>query len=427
MADAFQHTLTLGDAVKLQGPRAFNIMLKPAGSLCNLDCAYCYYLDKAEIYGGREPRMSLEMLERVVRDYIAANDVPEVQFVWHGGEPLVLGLDFYRRAMEFQQKYACGKKVHNSLQTNGTLITREWAPFFRENDFLLGVSLDGPREIHDKFRRDRGGAPTFDKVLRGLELLDAEGIPFNTMSTVNAACEGRGLEVYHFLKGIGSHYMQFMPVVEHVKYPLDAKGQPDKKQRAFIVDPKEPGAQIAYWSVSDIGFGKFLCDIFDYWVRTDVGQYFVNEFDATLANYCGAQPGTCVFASTCGGNAVIEHNGDLYPCDHFVYTDRLLGNITEHSIRELMETREMMTFGIDKRTSLPKQCRKCEHLFVCNGECPKHRFNVTEKGETGLNALCAGYKMFYAHVAPYMERMRDLLSQKQAPAGVIPWARLRKP
>ena len=221
--------------------------------------------------------------------------------------------------------------------------------------------------------------------------------------------------------------MQFMPVVEHVKFPVDAKGQPDKKRRPFIVDPKEAGAQIAYWSVSDIGFGRFLCDIFDYWVRNDVGQYFVNEFDATLANYCGAQPGTCVFASVCGGNAVIEHNGDLYPCDHFVYTDRLLGNITEHTIRELMETKEMMTFGIDKRNTLPKQCRRCEYLFVCNGECPKHRFNMTEKGETGLNALCAGYKMFYSHVAPYMERMRDLLAEKQAPAGVIPWARLRKP
>ena len=427
MADRFQQTLTLQDAVRMTGPMAFNIMLKPAGSLCNLDCHYCYYLDKAYIYGGKEPVMSMEMLETVVREYIKANDVPEVTFNWHGGEPLILGLDFYRKALEFEKMYAGDKVVHNTLQTNGTLITPEWAKFFHDNDFLIGISLDGPKEVHDKYRKDKGGKPTFDRVMQGLHYLQDGGVEFNTMSTVNKASEGHGLEVYQFMKSLGSHYMQFMPVVEHVKYPLDAKGQPDKKQRAFIVDPKEPGAQIAYWSVSDIGFGKFLCDIFDYWVRNDVGQYFVNEFDATLANYCGAQPGTCVFASTCGGNAVIEHNGDLYPCDHFVYTDRLLGNITEHTIRELMETREMMTFGIDKRTTLPKQCRKCEHLFVCNGECPKHRFNVTEKGETGLNALCAGYKMFYAHVAPYMERMRDLLSQKQAPAGVIPWARLRKP
>ena len=412
MPNSFKQTLTLGDALKIQGPRAFNIMMKPAGSLCNLDCAYCYYLDKAEIYGGRKPRMSLEMLETVVRDYIAANDVPEVQFVWHGGEPLVLGLDFYRRAVELQQQYAGGKTVHNSLQTNGTLITREWARFFKENDFLLGVSIDGPQDVHDKFRRDKGGAPTFQKVLRGIELLYAEGVPFNTMSTVNSCCEGRGLEVYHFLKSIGSHYMQFMPVVEHVK-------------DGFIVDPSTEGASLAPWSVSSEGFGQFMCDIFDDWVRNDVGRCFVGLFDATLAGWCGVMPGTCAYDRTCGGNAVIEHNGDLYPCDHFVYPKYRLGNVAETPIRTMMESKEQVRFGIDKRNALPDKCFRCKYLQVCNGECPKHRFNRTESGETGLSALCAGYYHFYEHTAPYMQKMRELLERGLPPAYVMPWARAR--
>nr|MCR5003083.1 radical SAM protein [Bacteroidales bacterium] len=267
---------------------AFNIMLKPAGSLCNLDCHYCYYLDKAGIYGGHEPRMSLDMLETVVKEYIAANEVPEVTFNWHGGEPLVLGLDFYRKAMEFQQKYADGKIIHNTLQTNGTLLNRDWTEFFRANQFLIGISLDGPQDIHDKYRKDKGGFPTFDKVMRGVNLLRTGGVEFNTMSTVNKASEGRGLEVYQFLRYVGSGYIQFMPVVEHVKYPTKdggtqgnpgtpgTPGKPIKGSRPYIVDPTEEGASIAPWSVSDIGFGKFLVQIFDYWVRNDVGRVFVN-------------------------------------------------------------------------------------------------------------------------------------------------------
>ena len=425
-ANEFSKTLTLTDAMRLGGPAAFNIMLKPAGSLCNLDCNYCYYLDKADIYGGREPRMTEEMLEEVVREYIAANDVPEVTFNWHGGEPLVLGIDFYKKAIEFEQKYAGGKIIHNTIQTNGTLLNREWTSLFRKHNFLVGISIDGPQDIHDRYRKDKGRNPTFDKVIRGIGLLYSAGVEFNTMSTVNKASEGRGLEVYQFLKSIGSHYMQFMPVLEHVKYPLDKNGKPVKGARPFIVDPHESGAQIAPWSVSDVGFGKFMCAIFDYWVRNDVGRYYVNQFDATLANWYGVQPGTCVYAETCGGNSVIEHNGDLYPCDHFVYPKYLLGNITEKSISDMMKSDLQVKFGIDKRNSLPSKCRRCEWLFTCHGECPKHRFNSTEAGETGLNALCTGYKMFYSHVAPYMDFMKDLLNEEKAPAGVIPWARMRK-
>ncbi len=425
MGHPLKDTFLFEDYQKMTGPLAFNMMIKPAGSLCNLDCSYCYYLDKAEIYGGREPVMSDDMLETLVREYIQANDVPDVTFNWHGGEPLVLGLDFYRKAVALQKKYADGKNILNTLQTNGTLITDEAASFFRENNFLIGISLDGPKDIHDKYRKDKGGAPTFDKVIRGLEKLYRHGVEYNTMSTINKVSEGRGLEVYDFLKSVGSRYMQFMPVVEHVKYPLGADGKVDRRARPYIVDPSAEGAQIAGWSVSASGFGKFMCDIFDYWVRNDVGRYFVGLFDATLANYCGVLPGTCAYARTCGNNVVIEHNGDVYPCDHFVYPKYRLGNIRESSIRSIMEKSEMLRFGLDKRNGLPSKCLRCRFSFACTGECPKHRFSRTESGDTGLNVLCGGYYRFYEHTEPYMKKMKELLEQELPPAMVMPWARMK--
>ena len=426
MAGKFSDTITLSDAVRISGPLAFNIMLKPAGSLCNLDCHYCYYLDKAEIYGRHEPRMSLDILEVCIRKYIEANDVPEVTFNWHGGEPLVMGLDFYRKAVALEQKYASGKTIRNTLQTNGTLITQEWASFFRDNDFLIGISIDGPQDIHDKYRKDKGGAPTFDKVMRGLNILYRTGVSYNTMTTVNKSGEGRGLEVYNFLKGIGSHYMQFMPVVEHVKYPAGKNGKPVKGARPYIVSPSAEGAVIARWSVDALAFGRFLTDIFDSWVLNDVGRYFVNIFDAALARWCGEMPGTCAYAETCGGNSIIEHNGDVYSCDHFVYPEYRLGNVLDGDLREMMTSAAQTKFGIGKRNALPVKCIRCDWRFACSGECPKHRFNRTESGETGLNALCEGYRMFYSHVAPYMEKMKELLMRKQAPAGVMLWARMKK-
>lgn len=425
MENRFSETMTFMDAIRMTGPMAFNIMIKPAGSLCNLDCNYCYYLDKAEIYGGKEPVMTLEMLETCIREYIAANDVQEVMFNWHGGEPLVLGLDFYRKAVALEQKYAGDKIIRNTIQTNGTLLTQEWASFFRNNDFLVGISVDGPQDIHDKYRKDKGGAPTFDKVMRGVSLLYRNNVQYNTMTTVNHASEGRGLEVYEFLKSIGSRYMQFMPVVEHVKYPEGKNGKPLKYARPHIVDPSEEGASIAPWSVGSMAFGKFMCEIFDSWVLADVGRYFVNLFDAALARWCGVMPGTCAYAETCGGNSVIEHNGDVYPCDHFVYPQYRLGNILENDLRTMMTSQEQVRFGISKRNSLPGRCVRCRYRFACNGECPKHRFNVTESGQTGLNALCDGYFMFYSHVEPYMDKMKELLDSQQAPAGVMPWARLK--
>ena len=425
MVNRFSDTITLEDAARISGPLAFNLMIKPAGSRCNLDCHYCYYLDKAGIYGGREPSMSLDMLEACVREYVAANEVPEVTFNWHGGEPLVMGLDFYRKAVEFERRYAGDKVIRNTIQTNGTLLTQEWAEFFRDNDFLVGISIDGPQDVHDRYRKDKGGTPTFDKVMRGIGLLYRNNVRYNTMSTVNKASEGRGLEVYNFLKSIGSRYMQFMPVVEHVKYPAGKNGKPMKGARPYIVSPAEEGAVIAQWSVGSLAFGRFMCEIFDYWVRNDVGRYFVNLFDATLARWCGELSGTCAYAETCGGNSVVEHNGDLYPCDHFVYPEYRLGNVFDGNLREMMTSTAQVKFGIEKRNSLPYKCVKCKYRFACNGECPKHRFNRTESGETGLNALCEGYYKFYSHVEPYMDKMKELLLNRQAPAGVIPWARMR--
>ena len=405
MAD-LKDTLTLQDAVKITGPQAFNIMIKPVGSHCNLRCHYCYYLDKAEIYGGREPRMSEQMLEHFVKEYIAANDVPEVFFNWHGGEPLLAGMDFYKKAIALQRKYGEGKKIHNTLQTNGTLITREWAEFFRANGFLIGVSLDGPQKVHDAYRGGKGGASVFDRVRRGIFELYRAGVQYNVMATVNKESEGKALEIYQFLKSAGTRFIQFMPVVEHVKNGL-------------IVSPETPGARLAPWSVSAPGFGRFLCDIFDYWVRNDVGKVFVNQFDAALACWCGVQPGLCAMAETCGGNSVIEHNGDLYPCDHFVYADYKIGNVLETDLRTLMNSSKQVKFGIDKRSGLPQKCFRCRWFFACHGECPKHRFNTTDKGETGLNALCEGYEMFFSHIEPYMEEMKKLLMSGKPASGVM--------
>jgi len=402
-----QNTIFLQDAARVTGPSAFHLMLKPAGSLCNLGCTYCYYLDKSDLYGGAQPRMTPQVLEQVIKSYIEANDVPQVQFVWHGGEPLVMGLDFFEKAVVFQKKYAHGKTVSNSIQTNGTLLTPGWARFFRENHFLVGLSLDGPREIHDRYRLDQGGKPTFDAVMRGLGYLKEQEVSFNTLTTVNRASEGHGKEVYAFLKAAGSQYMQFLPVAEYVHY----RG---KNSRPRVVEPAAPGAQPAFWSVSAQGFGQFMADIFDEWVKQDVGRTFVQLFDATLAAWCGQPSGVCIFDRTCTGNAVIEHNGDLYLCDHFVYPRYRLGNVLQTPIRELMSREPVARFAYRKWTSLPQGCQRCPFLPACYGECPQHR-----DAKTGTNVLCAGYKLFFGHVTGAMNRMRDLWAQGRAPAEIM--------
>jgi len=413
------NTLTFDDARRLTGPLAFNLMIKPAGSLCNLACRYCYYLDKAGIYGGSEPRMSLQMLETFTKAYIEANEVPQVQFNWHGGEPLLMGIDFYRKALELQRKYGAGKTISNTIQTNGTLLDARWASFLSDNGFLTGISIDGPQEIHDRYRLDRGGAPTFSKVMQGIEALQRAGAEFNTMTTISRAGEGHGLEVYKFLKSIGSRFMQFMPVVEHVRNPLSKSGKEDRSARPVITAPETEGSRLAPWSVSSTAFGTYMCDIFDEWVKNDVGTIFVNMFDTALANWCGVESGICAYAETCGGNSIIEHNGDLYPCDHFVYPEYRLGNLLEDDLKTLMTSSAQVKFGISKRGGLPRKCLKCTYRFACHGECPKHRFNHTDSGEKGLNVLCDGYFRFYKHIEPAMNRMKTILEKGEAPASIM--------
>ena len=409
--------LTFQDAVQLSSPAMFNLMLKPIGSACNLDCSYCYYLDKAMQYGGREPVMDDELLERCIRECIAANTAGQASFCWHGGEPLLLGVDFFRRAVALQKRYAEGRQISNTIQTNGLLIDAEWCDFFAENDFLVGLSLDGPRDVHDAFRRTRGGEETFDRVMRAVGQMLERGVEFNTLSVVNSLSEGRGAEIYAFLRDAGSRFMQFLPAVERVvDHP--------QSRRPVIVAPGTPGSRPAEWSVSAEGYGRFLTDVFDVWVTGDVGTCFVQMFDATLAGWCGVQPGICTMCETCGDELVVEHNGDVYPCDHFVYPERKLGNIRERSLSDLYASSVRIAFGLDKRNALPRECLQCEYGFACHGECPKHRF---EKGRDGrsLNALCAGLQYYFRHVEPYMDYMRGLLEQGLPASGVMPWARRR--
>ena len=341
---------TFRDAEKQAGPVAFSTMLKPAGSACNLDCHYCYYLDKAVQYGGRQAVMSDELLELYVKQYIEANEVPTVQFCWHGGEPLLLGVDFYRKAMDFQQKYADGKKIENILQTNGTLVDEAWCDLFAGNNFLVGISLDGPQDIHDAFRLTKGGRPTFERVMRTIEMFQRSGVEYNTLSVVNRLCEGRGGEIYRFFRDtVHSRYMQFLPAVEHV---VDKPGF----HRPLIVSPDREGARLAEWSVTAKGYGGFLCDVFDVWVVSDVGRTFVQMFDATLAQWCGVPPGVCSMGETCGDALVVEHNGDVYSCDHFVYPEYKLGNIRETPLSEIYRSRKRVDFGLAKRNALPAEC-----------------------------------------------------------------------
>ena len=412
---ALKNYITFNDAVKSRAPAAFSSMVKPLGSACNLNCRYCYYLDKAPtIYNDHQPVMTFEVLEEYIHQYIEGNEVPEVTFVWHGGEPLMAGLEFYKKAVLFQRKHASGKIIVNSLQTNGILLNADWARFFHDNRFLIGISIDGPRDIHDTYRVNKAGRPSFDKAIAAVNLMKQYGVEFNTLSVVTNLSEGRGAEVYKFLKSIGSRFMQFLPAVEHQLVGGD-------HIKAIIVKPGTQGFVMAPWSVSALGYGKFLADIFDVWVINDVGKYFVQTFDMTLAQWVGAKPGLCVYSETCGDALIVEHNGDVYSCDHFVYPEFKLGNILETDLISLYHSPKQFQFGINKRNALPRYCQRCKYYFACRGECPKHRFLKTETGEYGLNALCEGFKYYYNHVEPYMEYMKILLSQKKPPALVMQW------
>ncbi len=409
-----RNNLHLSDVEKMRRQPMFGTMVKPIGSACNLDCSYCYYRDKSEIYSGNMPLMSEELLEEYIRQYICGTSQQSVSFCWHGGEPLMAGLPFFRRAMELQKKYAGDKVIENSLQTNGVLLNEEWCSFFADNNFLIGLSLDGPEDIHNAFRRDCGGAPTFARVMKGVELLKNKGVEYNILSTVNSHSEERGAEVYRFLRSL-SHYMQFLPVVEYVRE------RPGK--RPLIVSPDEEDAVEAPWSVSAIGYGKFMCDVFDEWVKYDVGNYFVQLFDITLGNWCGVAPSLCAFGEVCGDGLVVEHNGDVYSCDHFVYPEYRLGNIKDKELAAMYKSNDQQQFGRDKRDALPMECKRCTYNFLCHGECPKHRFAYAKNGEPYMNVLCEGYKMFFRHTDPYMRYMKTLIERGEPASGVMEWKR----
>ena len=393
------------DIIKRNERRGFTSMVKPVGSLCNMRCKYCYYLDKAALYDYRQPTMDDKLLENYIRANIEGNNSPVIAFAWHGGEPLLAGKEFFRKAVALQQKYAEGRTVENSIQTNGLLIDDEWCTIFRDNNFLVGVSIDGPEDIHDAHRIDAGGNPTFARVMKGIERLYRNRVEYNTLTTVNIHSQGRGAEVYNFLRGI-SIFMQFLPVAE-----LLCDGR--------IQSPEAQKANIAPWSISARGFGEFMCDIFDIWVKHDVGRRYVQLFDATLALKVGVQPSVCSLCETCGSGLTVEHNGDVYCCDHFVYPEYKIGNIHTDRLADLAYCDRQFEFGIAKRALLPRECRHCKFYNLCHGECPKHRFINDNTGEYGKNYLCDGYRMFYEHTEQAMEKMKQLILAGKPAAEIM--------
>jgi len=406
------------DALKLNRPNAFNIMVKPTGPVCNLNCAYCYYLEKSKLYPETTDfRLREDILENFIKQYIEAQEIPVVTFTWQGGEPTLLGLDYFRRIIELQKKYSNGKTIENAFQTNGTRLNDDWCKFFTDNKILVGISIDGEEHNHDHYRKTNAGGPTFRRVMKGIELLHRNDTQFNTLSCVNSYNVHFASETYNFLKKIGSGFIQFLPVVERIAT------NPSSGSLSLIGPIYTGDFSVSDWSVNGPDFGDFLITIFNEWVRKDVARYYVQIFDATLANYAGEMSGLCVFSETCGDALVMEHNGDLFSCDHFVYPEYLLGNITDSKMIDLVKSQRQFDFGIDKRNKLPLYCLKCDVRYACHGECPKHRFSMTPDGKPGLNYLCEGYKKFFHHVEPYMEYMSKELKGKRAPANVMQWIR----
>lgn len=387
-------------------PRAFHVMTKPRGAVCNLDCAYCYFLAKEALYPGSRFRMSEELLAGYIQQYIAAQRVPEVTFAWQGGEPTLMGLDFYRLAVQYQQRYRRpGMRIQNALQTNATLLDAEWCRFFHEHNFLIGVSLDGPREIHDTYRHDKGGKPTFDKVMAGIDLLKRHRVEFNILTTLHAANADAPLTIYRFLRDeVGAQFIQFIPIVER------------DNDTGF-----QEGNRVTPRSITGRQYGAFLSAIFDEWVRRDVGRVFVQLFDVCLGVWLGQPAGLCVHAETCGAGLALEHNGDLYSCDHYVEPRFRLGNIGQAPLADLVASPVQQAFGLAKRDRLPRYCRECDVRFICNGGCPKDRILTTPDGEPGLNWLCEGLRRFFRHIDRPMRFMASELRAGRPAAGVMNW------
>ena len=392
--------------------RPLYIMAKPVGASCNLRCKYCYYLEKANLYKDTATRiMSDDILELFMKSYINAQTGDQILFTWHGGEPMLRPLSFYRKVIALQKQYADGRQICNSIQTNGTLLTDEWCEFLRANNFLVGISIDGPQEFHDEYRRTATGKPSWHKVMQGINLLKKHGVEWNAMAVVNSFNGEYPLDFYHFFKDNGCTYLQFTPVVERIMHYHDGR------HLANINSPED--SELADFSISPQQWGDFLIAIFDEWVRNDVGRTFVETFDCTLANWCGVSPGICVYSKNCGHAGVMEFNGDVYSCDHFVSPEYKLGNIRNQTIYEMLYGQKQKAFSRMKFNELPRQCRECELEFACHGECPKNRFVRDKYGEKGLNYLCEGYHAFYKHVSPYMEFMKNEIANKRPPANIM--------
>ena len=388
------------------------VMLKPAGAHCNLACKYCYYLEKNKLYPTAQRHlMSDEMLEQFTREYIEAQTMNQVLFTWHGGEPLLRSIDFYRKALSLQQKYAGGRRIDNVIQTNGTLLTDEWCEFFAQNHWLVGISIDGPQPDHDHYRLTAAGKPSWKKVMQGIKLLKKHGVEWNAMAVVNAYNANHPLEFYRFFKENGCQFLQFTPIVERLTRHEDGR------TLASLADKDEISLSEA--SVAPEQWGYFLCAIFDEWVRKDVGKIFVEIFDCTLANWMGISPGICAYSKECGHAGVMEHNGDVYSCDHFVFPEYKLGNIRDHSLIDMLYGEQQQEFSRLKHSSLPRQCKECDMEFACHGECPKNRFMKNKYGDSGLNYLCPGYYHYYQHVAPYMDYMKQELMSQRPPSNIM--------
>lgn len=391
--------------------RPMYIMLKPAGALCNLRCKYCYYLEKNELYKRQGNHVITdELLEKFVKEYIEAQTTPNILFTWHGGETLMRPISFYRRALELQRIYSHGRQIDNCIQTNGTLLNDEWCEFFKQNNFLVGVSIDGPQEFHDEYRKTGTGRPTFRDVMKGINLLNKHGVEWNALAVVNDFNADYPLDFYHFFKEIGCRYIQFTPIVERITTrPDNLRLAPGMQEEGMLAD----------FSITAGQWGNFLCTIFDEWVHHDVGEYYIQLFDATLANWVGQAPGICTMAEECGHAGVMEFNGDVYSCDHFVFPEYKLGNLHDQTIFEMMNGQRQREFSRMKKQMLPQQCRECRFLFACHGECPKNRFVRDKYGNPGLNYLCQGYYRFFEHVSPYMDFMKNELENHRAPANVM--------
>lgn len=388
------------------------VMLKPAGAHCNLACKYCYYLEKNKLYPTAQRHlMSDEMLEQFTREYIEAQTMNQVLFTWHGGEPLLRSIDFYRKALSLQQKYAGGRRIDNVIQTNGTLLTDEWCEFFAQNHWLIGISIDGPQPDHDHYRLTAAGKPSWKKVMQGIKLLKKHGVEWNAMAVVNAYNANHPLEFYRFFKENGCQFLQFTPIVER------QTRHEDGRTLASLADKNE--IPLSEASVTPEQWGYFLCAIFDEWVRKDVGKIFVEIFDCTLANWMGISPGICAYSKECGHAGVMEHNGDVYSCDHFVFPEYKLGNIRDHSLIDMLYGEQQQEFSRLKHSSLPRQCKECDMEFACHGECPKNRFMKDKYGDSGLNYLCLGYYHYYQHVAPYMDYMKQELMAQRPPSNIM--------